>query len=391
MQYSDRANAISPFYAMAFGEKATALEAKGHSVIRLNIGEPDFGAPPSVQDAMQSAVAANNLPYTGALGDGQLRQEVAAFYQTQHGITINPERIIITAGATAALLLVCAALVNPGDEVMIGDPSYPCNRQFVTTFSGVVNLVPTTPASRFQLSNQLVKDYWNTATRGLMIATPSNPTGTAVSQTELKAMCEFAQSQGAWRIIDEIYLNLSDSEQGAPQTALAIDDEAIVINSFSKYFGMTGWRLGWMVVPEEMVPVIERLAQNLYICPSTPAQLAARACFKSETLAVCEQRKDSLIARRKIVLDGLAQTSLSVPVLPDGAFYVYIDVSSTGLTSMAFCEKLLAETGVALTPGNDFGQVGGDQYVRLSYATSEGQLHEGMSRIAAFVGSLNIQ
>ncbi|GGF83198.1 pyridoxal phosphate-dependent aminotransferase [Alteromonas lipolytica] len=388
MQYSDRANAIAPFYAMSFGEKATALEAKGHSVVRLNIGEPDFGAPPAVQQAMQQAVELNQLPYTSALGDSRLRVAIADFYALKHGVTIAPQRVVVTAGASAALLLVCAALVNPGDEVMVGDPSYPCNRQFVTTFGGQVNLVPTTEHDRFQLSPALVEQYWNSTTKALMIATPSNPTGTAVASADLASMCEFAKAKGAWRIIDEIYLNLSDDEHGEPQTALAFDDDAIIINSFSKYFGMTGWRLGWMIVPEDMVEVIERLAQNLYICPSTPAQLAALACFKPETLALCETRRASLLTRRQIVLDGLAKAGLPVPVPPDGAFYVYIDVSGLGMSAMAFCERLLEEAHVALTPGNDFGPTGGDQYVRLSYATAEEQLHEGLARIAKFTHKL---
>ena len=388
MQYSDRAMAITPFYAMAFGEKATALEHAGHNVIRLNIGEPDFGAPPAVQQAMQQAVAENQLPYTGALGDYRLREAIAGFYQTMHGLQIDPQRVVVTAGASAALLLVCAALVNPGDEVMVGDPSYPCNRQFVTTFGGKVNLVPTAAADRFQLTPALVEQHWQETTRALMVATPSNPTGTAVSADDLAKMCEFAKARGAWRIIDEIYLNLSDDTNGSPQSALSFDNDAIIINSFSKYFGMTGWRLGWMIVPNDMVAVIERLAQNLYICPSTPAQLAALACFTPPTLALCEQRRQSLLSRRKIVLQGLADAGLRVPVEPDGAFYVYIDVSQTGMSAMEFCDRLLSAAHVAMTPGNDFGVVGGDQFVRLSYATSEAQLHEGLARIKAFTDRL---
>lgn len=389
MQYSDRANAIAPFFAMAFGEKATALENQGHNVIRLNIGEPDFGAPPAVQQAMQQAVAENQLPYTGALGDMRLREAIAGFYQTQHNISINPNRVIVTAGASAALLLTCAALVNPGDEVLMGDPSYPCNRQFVKTFGGKVNLVATDASSQFQLNNDLVSAHWNANTKALMIATPSNPTGTAVTLDELDKMCAFAREQQAWRIIDEIYLDLSDHTPGPARSVLAVDDGAIVINSFSKFFGMTGWRLGWMIVPDDMVPVIERLAQNLYICPSTPAQLAALACFTPDTLALCEERRLSLLTRRNIVLDGLEKAGLTVPVSPSGAFYVYIDVASTGLSSMAFCEQLLSDTGVALTPGNDFGDKDADRYVRLSYATSEQNLHEGLARIQSFTASLS--
>ncbi|NVK54227.1 MAG: pyridoxal phosphate-dependent aminotransferase [Alteromonadaceae bacterium] len=388
MQYSQRAQSVAPFYAMAFGEQAASLEAQGRSVIRFNIGEPDFGAPPAVQAAMQQAIATNDLPYTGALGTPQLRAAIADFYRTQHGLTISPARVIVTAGASAALLLVCAALVDNGDEVMMGDPSYPCNRQFVTTFGGDINLVPTNADSHFQLTTSLIKQHWQPHTKALMIATPSNPTGTAVSLSELAAMCEFAKAQGAWRIIDEIYLNLSDGEQGAPQTALAHDDDAIIINSFSKYFGMTGWRLGWMVVPQSMVEVIERLAQNLYICPSTPAQIAALACFTPDSLAICEARKASLLKRRKRVLDGLYDIGLKVPVAPNGAFYVYIDISDTGLTAMTFCQRLLDEQGVALTPGNDFGVTDADKYVRLSYATAESALTEGLSRIGMFVNTL---
>ena len=222
-----------------------------------------------------------------------------------------------------------------------------------------------------------------------MIATPSNPTGTAVTLDELDKMCAFAREKQAWRIIDEIYLDLSDHTPGPARSVLAVDDGAIVINSFSKFFGMTGWRLGWMIVPDDMVPVIERLAQNLYICPSTPAQLAALACFTPDTLALCEERRLSLLTRRNIVLNGLKKAGLTVPVAPSGAFYVYIDVASTGLSSMAFCEQLLSDTGVALTPGNDFGDKDAARYVRLSYATSEQNLHEGLARIQSFTASLS--
>lgn len=389
MNYSDRAQAAPPFYAMSFGAAAAKLEAAGHSVIKLNIGEPDFGAPPAVQQAMIQAVQKNDLPYTSALGDFLLRKKIAQFYANQHGVNIPAERIVVTAGASAALLLISAAVVNPGDAVMMSDPSYPCNRQFVATFGGTINSVPTTAHSRFQLDSTLVKKYWNNNTKALMLATPSNPTGTSIPPKELAAMCEYAKSKGAWRIVDEIYLNLSDGENGAPQTVLALDDDALVINSFSKYFGMTGWRLGWMVVPESMVEVIERLAQNLYICPSTPAQIAASACFTDNAIVLCESRRNQLLRRRNIVLAGLRDTVLTVPTPPDGAFYVYIDVSATGRTAMEFCKQLLQKAGVALTPGNDFGVIGAEQFVRLSYATSEGDLHEGLARIKAFLRNVD--
>lgn len=390
MKISQRAQSISPFLAMEFGKHAAALEAQGHRVIKLNLGEPDFGAPPAVLAELQRVAQEQALPYTGATGLPALRAAIAGFYQSQHGVTVDPERIVVTAGASAALLLVTAALVDLDDEVLVGDPSYPCNRQFLSGFGAKVRLVPTDEASRFQLDLAAVQRHWSKRTRGLMIATPSNPTGTSVPPSELAAICEWARQHNAWRIVDEIYLNLSDPDaQGrAAPTVLSHDADAIVINSFSKYFGMTGWRLGWAVVPEALVPAIERLAQNYYICAPTPAQFAALACFSSETLALCEARREEFKRRRAIVLDGLADAGLRVPVLPDGAFYVYIDVKDTGLDAMRFCQRALAEAHVALTPGHDFGTQGAQQYVRLSYAVSQDDLEEGMRRLRLFIRTL---
>ena len=390
MNYSQRAQAISPFLAMAFGEKAARLEAQGKHIVKLNLGEPDFGAPPGVLQAMQELAGnAAALPYTSALGLPELRAAIAGFYRTAHQIDIDPQRVVVTAGASAALLLLAAALVDEGDKVIMADPSYPCNRQFIKAFGGNVHLVPTQADSHFQLNNALLQQHWQAGTRGLMLATPSNPTGTAVAPDELAAMCEFTRSQDAWRIVDEIYLNLHHGEgKNAPTSALAFDNDAFVINSFSKYFGMTGWRLGWCIVPEHAIAVMERLAQNYYICPSTLAQKAALQCFTPNSIALCESRRQSLITRKKLVLTGLERCGLSVPVQPDGAFYVYIDVSSTGLTAMNFCERVLQEAHVALTPGNDFGDFQGEQYVRLSFASNEAELAEGLERLGGFMQAL---
>lgn len=389
MKISQRAQAVDPFFAMEFGKHAAALEAQGHRVIKLSLGEPDFGPPPAVLEAARTAVD-GPLPYTGALGTAALREAIAGFYLREHGVTISPNRIVVTAGASAALLLVTAALVDGGDEAIVGDPSYPCNRQFLSSFGARVKLVATDADSRFQLSSESVRANWTMDTRGLMIATPSNPTGTSVPPDELRAICEWAREHGAWRIVDEIYLNLGDRDAAGrpPQTVLAVDDGAIVINSFSKYFGMTGWRLGWAVVPEELVPTMERLAQNYYICASTLSQQAALACFTPESLAVCEERRVEFARRRALVLEGLAGIGLPVPVPPDGAFYVYFDVSGTGLSSWQFCERVLQETHVALTPGKDFGHCGADRYVRLSYAASAESLQEAIRRLGVFMERL---
>lgn len=390
MKTSQRAQSIAPFFAMEFGKHAAALEAKGHPIIKLSIGEPDFGAPPAVLQAAREATDGRSLAYTSALGTSALREAIAGFYQSVHGVYVDPSRIVVTAGASAALLLVTAALVDPGDEVIVGDPSYPCNRQFLSSFGAQVKLVATDASTRFQLSAAAVKDNWTEKTSGLMIATPSNPTGTSVAVGELKEICEWARQNNAWRIVDEIYLNLGDPDaQGdAPQSVLSFDSDAIVINSFSKYFGMTGWRLGWCVVPEILVPIMERLAQNYYICPSTLAQQAALACFTPESLAVCEARRIEFTERRALVLEGLERIGLSVPVPPDGAFYVYFDVSDTGLTSWEFCERALEEAHVALTPGKDFGYCGADTHVRLSYASSTKTLQEAIGRLGQFMSRL---
>ncbi|MGP3961147.1 pyridoxal phosphate-dependent aminotransferase [Nonomuraea sp. 3N208] len=390
MRISERAQAVAPFFAMEFGKYAAALESQGHHVIKLNIGEPDFGAPPAVLDAMREVMDGRPMAYTAALGLPALRQAIARFYLNQHGVGVDPSRVVVTAGASAALVLATAALVNTGDEVLIGDPSYPCNRQIVESFGARVTLVPATAETRFQPDAASVKSSWTDDTRGIMIATPSNPTGTSIPSDELATICELARERDAWRIVDEIYLNLSDhDEQGRPpRSVLSFDPDAVVINSFSKYFGMTGWRLGWCVVPEILVPAMERLAQNYFLCASAPAQHAALACFTPESLAVCEARRGEFAKRRALVLDGLVRVGLPVPVPPDGAFYAYFDVSRTGLTSWEFCERALHEAHVALTPGRDFGAHTAETHVRLSYAVSTDDLQEGIARLARFVATL---
>lgn len=390
MRLSQRALTVEPFHAMAFGQQAAGLEAAGHHVVKLMLGEPDFGAPPAARAAMREVMDGRPLPYTQALGTPALREAIAGFYRERHGVEVDPARIMVTSGASAALLLVTAATVDPGDEVVMADPSYPCNRQLIDTFGGRVVTVPTTAATRFQLDAARVEQAWTDHTNAVMIATPSNPTGTSVPFDELSAICELARSRGAWRIVDEIYLNLSDPgpDGSAPRSVLSADPDAIVLNSFSKYFGMTGWRLGWGIVPEELVPAMERLSMNYFLCASAPAQQAALACFTPESLAVCEQRREELLARRALILDGLARIGLPVPVVPDGAFYVYFDVSGTGLGSWEFCERALHEAHVALTPGRDFGTHTADTHVRLSYAASRSELTEGLTRLEAFLQTL---
>ncbi|MCF8587077.1 aminotransferase class I/II-fold pyridoxal phosphate-dependent enzyme [Gordonia liuliyuniae] len=385
MRFSRRAEAVSPFFAMEFGRRAAELEADGHHVVKLNIGEPDFGAPPAFLAAVRELSDGRPLAYTGALGLPDLRAAIARFSGEHFGAPVDPSRVVVTTGASAALLLACAALIDPGDEVLVGDPSYPCNRRFAESFGADVRLLATDPTSRFQLDAATVERAWSESTRGVMVASPSNPTGTSLAYDELVDLCALARERDGWRIVDEIYLGLADGER---RSVAADDPGAIVVNSFSKCFGMTGWRLGWAIVPDEMVPVAERLAQNYYICPPTPAQFAALTCFEPETIAVAEERRATLRDRRALVTDGLARIGLEVPVPPDGAFYVYVDVNATGLSATDFCDRALADAHVALTPGKDFGAVGAEQYVRLSYAASSAELSLGIERLGAFVAAL---
>ena len=390
MKLAQRALQMEPFHALAFGQKAGDLEAAGHRVIKLSIGEPDFGAPAAVFEAMRDTMNGQPLPYTPALGLPELRAAIANFYRTKHGVDVSPERIAVTAGASGALLLALAATTDPGDDVIMADPSYPCNRELVTTFGGKVVLAPTSVASRYQLDAATLESVWTESTSSVMVASPSNPTGTSIVPAELAAICRTARDRGAWRIVDEIYLDLADADaSGQPvRTVLAEDPDAIVISSFSKYFGMTGWRLGWAVLPEALVDAVERMSMNYFLCASAPVQRAALAAFSDAAIAECEERKRELQARRALVLRELAAIGLDVPVPPDGAFYIYIDVSSTGLDAWTFCERALTEAHVALTPGRDFATATADTHVRLSYAASRDDLAEGCRRLGAFVSSL---
>ncbi|WP_169713203.1 pyridoxal phosphate-dependent aminotransferase [Bifidobacterium hapali] len=387
---AQRAREAQPFRAMVFGEKADNMIANGIDVVKLSLGEPDFGAPPAVREAMREQYDGRPLPYTAAFGLPELRRAIADFYRTKHGVDIDPKRIVITSGGSAALLLATALTVDPGDEVIIADPSYPCNRELVRSFGGTVIDVPTSAATRFHLTPELVDGAWSERTKAVMITSPSNPTGTTIAFDTLRDVCDLARERGAWRIVDETYLDLADREPDGSdvRSVLLADPDAIVCNSFSKFFGMTGWRLGWAVIPENTIEAVDDLATNFYLCAHTPTQHAAVACFTPESLAVCEERRQELLARRRIVVDGLREIGLPLEVEPNGAFYAYFNVSSTGLDAWTFCERALNEAHVALTPGRDFGPATADTHVRLSYAASREALAEGLRRLGAFVKTL---
>jgi aspartate/methionine/tyrosine aminotransferase len=389
MRISQRAQQIEPFYVMEVGKAASALAAQvaqtDAPMIFLNIGEPDFTAPPLVQEAAARAIRDGLTQYTPATGLPALRERISAWYQSHFGVTVPASRIVVTAGASAALQLACLALVEAGDEVLMSDPSYPCNRHFVTAADGTPVLIPTTAAERFQLSADKVQAAWNPRTRGVLMASPSNPTGTSLAPDELRRIHQVVSQRGGITLVDEIYLGLSHDDAYG-QTALALDEQIISINSFSKYFNMTGWRLGWMVVPETLVPVIERLAQNLFICPSTIAQHAALACFEAESLAEFERRRAEFKARRDYFIPALNALGLTVPVMPDGAFYAWADCTAAceklgvkGSWELAFA--LMHRAHVAVTPGRDFGHAETGHFIRFSTANSMAQLHSAIDRL----------
>ena len=389
MRISDRAQRIEPFYVMEVAKAAQALAQEvAHTdrpMIFLNIGEPDFTAPPSVQAAATRAIANGATQYTQALGLQALRERISGWYDSRFQVQVPANRIVVTAGASAALQLACLALINKGDEILTPDPSYPCNRHFVSAADGTAVLVPTTATERFQLTADKVAAAWTERTRGVLLASPSNPTGTSIHPDELRRIHEVVQSRGGITLIDEIYLGLSHDDTFG-HSALALSEDIVSINSFSKYFNMTGWRLGWLVVPRDVVPAIERLAQNLFICPSTIAQHAALACFEPDTLSIYEQRRAEFKARRDFFIPALNALGLTVPVMPDGAFYAWADCSTLcqrlGLKdSWDFAFAAMRHAHVAITPGRDFGHAGTANCVRFSTANSMSELHTAIERL----------
>ncbi|HEX7888318.1 MAG TPA: pyridoxal phosphate-dependent aminotransferase [Ramlibacter sp.] len=394
MKVSRRAERIEPFYVMEVAKAASQLarEVAGtaNPMIFLNIGEPDFTAPPLVQEAAERAIRDGRTQYTDATGLPALRERISGWYAQRFGVDVPARRIVVTAGASAALQLACLALIEAGDEILMPDPSYPCNRHFVSAAEGDAVLVPTTAAERYQLSAAKVEEHWGAKTRGVLLASPSNPTGTSIHPDELRRIHAFVQGQGGITLLDEIYLGLS-YEDTFGHTALALDDQVVSINSFSKYFNMTGWRLGWMVVPEALVPAIERLAQNLFICPSTVAQHAALACFEAQSIAEYERRRLEFKARRDWFIPQLRALGLQVPVMPDGAFYAWADCSEAARRlgvqgSWDFAFAAMRRAHVAVTPGRDFGHAETSRFIRFSTANSMAQLQEAAARLGKLLG-----
>lgn len=378
--YSARSRAIEPFHVMALLARANELQAEGHDVIHLEIGEPDFTTAAPIVEAGQAALAAGHTRYTAARGLPELRRAIAGFYGQRYGLDIDPERILITPGGSGALLLASSLLVDPGRHWLLADPGYPCNRHFLRLVEGAAQLVPVGPETRYQLTPHLVERHWDAQSVGALVASPANPTGTLLHRDELAALSDSLRGLGGHLVVDEIYHGLTYGVDAA--SVLEVDDDAFVLNSFSKYFGMTGWRLGWLVAPREAVPELEKLAQNLYISAPSMAQHAALACFREDTLAILETRRAEFARRRDYLLPALRELGFGIAVEPEGAFYLYADVSAFTQDAYAFCQHFIETEHVAFTPGLDFGRHLAGQHVRFAYTQSLPRLEEAVARIA---------
>ncbi len=376
-----RMSGIATFQVLKLLARARELEAQGRSIVHMEIGEPDFPTPAPVTAAALEAVRHGDVHYLPALGLPALREAIARYYREHHGVEVSPERVIVTPGSSGALLLAMGVLLSPGDEVLLADPSYPANRHFIRFCEGVPVGIPCGPETGYQLTAQAISQHWSERTRAVMVATPANPTGTTISGPQMRSIIDETAARGAALVVDEIYHGLIYGDR--PPSALALTDKAFVINGFSKYFTMTGWRLGWIVVPEAYLDPAERLAQNLFLACSTVAQHAALAALTPESIAICERQRAEFAERRDYLAHALTEIGFVIPVLPEGAFYLYADCSRLTDDSFGFARTLLETAGVAITPGADFGSHRANEHVRFAYTTSMASLREGVARIAA--------
>jgi aspartate/methionine/tyrosine aminotransferase len=383
MLLNSRVDRIAPFRVMSLLEVAQAREAAGHDVIHLEVGEPDFATPAPVLAAGQQALAAGQTRYTPAAGLPALREAIAGHYAEHFGARVDPARILVTPGASGALLLASQLLAGPGDRVLMADPTYPCNRHFMALAGAEVDAVPVGVASGWQLDAGLIERHWRDMTRLAMLATPSNPTGHMLDEVQLAAVADTVRARGGELLVDEIYQGLCYDLE--PLSVAAITPDAFVVNSFSKYFGMTGWRLGWLLAPETAVEPLTRLAQNVFLAAPTPAQHAALAAFTPECREILEAQRRELGRRRDALLEGLARLALAPSLPPQGAFYLWLDISRYSHDSQAFCRQLLEEENVAITPGIDFALEGGEHHVRIAFTTGMARLEEAVSRLERFL------
>lgn len=378
---ADRLKSIAPFRVMELMKRAAQLEAQGCRVVHFEVGEPDFNTAEPIVEAGRRALLEGHTKYTHALGTEALREAVSRDYRERLGVAVPAERIVVTAGASGGLLLLSALLLNPGDGLLVTDPGYPCNAAFARIVGGAAQPVALRAAAGYLPQVDDIAAAWRPNTAGLLLASPANPTGAVMDRARLAEVAGFVHRAGGFLILDEIYQGLTYGPPPTADTGLRGNDGLMALNSFSKYFGMTGWRLGWVVVPEALVAPIERLAQNLFISPSSVAQQAALAAFSPEAMAIHEARRRHFDARRRQLLGGLEALGLRAAAAAEGAFYLYMDVSSSGLDSQEFCWRLINEFQVAATPGIDFGEREAHRFVRFAYTTDDESIGLGLERI----------
>jgi len=377
-----RTMTITPFRVVDVMEAAWAAERAGRSIVHLEVGEPDFGTPPPVVEAATKAIADGRVRYTSSLGIPELREAISGYYAERFGVDVPARRVVVTTGASGALLLALAATVDRDHEVLLADPGYPCNRNLIRLCEGAPAGIPVGAGTGYQLTAALVAGRWAERTRAVLLATPSNPTGTMVPPAELAAIAAEAAARGGACFVDEIYGELVYDQ--SPATVLASTDTAFVVNSFSKTFGMTGWRLGWMVCPDWALPAVEALAQNAFISPPAPAQYGGLAAFTPEVWAIVDERRRAFAARRDALVAGLREAGFGVPVLPQGAFYVYARSDHLDSDSLRLARRLLDEAGVAAVPGCDFGDHEPEAHLRFAYTTSLDRITEGVDRLTTW-------
>ncbi|MEE8079772.1 MAG: aminotransferase class I/II-fold pyridoxal phosphate-dependent enzyme [Pseudomonadales bacterium] len=379
--YAKRLTDITPFRVMELMERAKLLEADGKHVVHFEVGEPDFATAGPIVTAGERALAAGETKYTQALGIPQLRERIARFYADEVGVSVPAERIGVTSGASGGRLRLCGLMLDPGDELLMSDPGYPCNEVFVGLVNAIPRRVPVTAQSHYQIQLEDLVENWTARTRGVLLASPANPTGAVIGRDHLSRLTAEAHGRGGFVLLDEIYQGLIYADSPEYRSGLEVDQDIFILNSFSKYFGMTGWRLGWLVVAESALSGITRLAQNLFISPSSIAQHAALAAFEPAAMEIHEARRQKFAARRNMLAQGMASLGFTVPHLPDGAFYLYVDISRTGMKAEEFCWRLIDEYQVAVTPGSDFGTFNADQFVRFAYTTADEDIHLGVERL----------
>ena len=381
--FANRITKMEPFHVMALLQRARQLESAGRDIIHMEIGEPDFPTPKAIIEAGVRHLHLGEVKYTPAAGLWNLREKIAAYYWHNYNVTVEPARIFITPGASGALLLALGICINPGDEVLMADPCYPCNSNFLHLFEAKAKTIPVNAQTQYQLTAELIKRNWTTASKGVLIASPSNPTGTVIEKAELKRIIANTEKAGGHLFSDEIYHGLTYGKQAA--TALSFNDRVFVINSFSKYFGMTGWRLGWLIVPETFIEPAEKLAQNIFISAPALSQYAALAAFDENNIRELETRKAEFAARRDFLYHALTGIGFKIPVKPEGAFYLYANCAEFTGDSYRFALNLLEAENVAVTPGRDFGSHLAHQHLRFAYTTTLERMAEAVSRIENFI------